>query len=104
MLWLFAYLMIGGAMLWACGMLLAGACLNLSRNGMFLSEGIAGIVYLLSGVVFPLRALPECPSLIVARPFLAYQIAEVLRLALQEPYWMTARPVSRASSAWMMFM
>src|SRR5436190_728107 len=41
-----------------------------------------------------LRALPEYPSLIVARPFQAYQIAEVLRLALQEPYWMTARPVS----------
>jgi ABC-2 type transport system permease protein len=26
---------------------------------MFLSEGVAGLVYLLSGVVFPLRALPE---------------------------------------------
>lgn len=57
--WLLAYLLIGGMMLWACGMLLAAACLNMSRNGMFLSEGIAGIVYLLSGVVFPLRALPE---------------------------------------------
>jgi ABC-2 type transport system permease protein len=58
-LWLVVYLMIGGAMLWACGMLLAGACLNMSRNGMFLSEGVAGLVYLLSGVVFPLRALPQ---------------------------------------------
>jgi ABC-2 type transport system permease protein len=57
--WLLAYLVIGGVMLWACGMLLAAACLNMSRNGMFLSEGIAGLVYLLSGVVFPLRALPE---------------------------------------------
>jgi ABC-2 type transport system permease protein len=57
--WLLAYLVIGSAMLWACGMLLAGACLNMSRNGMFLSDGIAGLVYLLSGVVFPLRALPE---------------------------------------------
>jgi len=57
--WLLAYMLIGGAMLWACGMLLAAACLNMSRNGMFLSEGVAGIVYLLSGVVFPLRALPE---------------------------------------------
>jgi ABC-2 type transport system permease protein len=57
--WLLAYMLIGSAMLWACGMLLAAACLNMSRNGMFLSEGIAGIVYLLSGVVFPLRALPE---------------------------------------------
>ncbi|MBA4186845.1 MAG: ABC transporter [Planctomycetaceae bacterium] len=57
--WLIAYLLIGSAMLWACGMILAGACLNMSRNGMFLSEGIAGVVYLLSGVVFPLKALPE---------------------------------------------
>lgn len=52
--WLLVYLAVGAAMLWACGMMLAAACLNLSRNGMFLSEGIAGLVYLLSGVVFPL--------------------------------------------------
>jgi ABC-2 type transport system permease protein len=57
--WLAVYLLIGALMLWACGMILAAACLNMSRNGMFLSEGIAGLVYLLSGVVFPLRALPE---------------------------------------------
>ena len=56
--WLLVYLLIGGVMLWACGMILAAACLNMSRNGMFLSEGIAGIAYLLSGVVFPLKALP----------------------------------------------
>src|ERR1051325_7057789 len=30
----------------------------MSRNGMFLSEGIAGIIYLLSGVIFPIGALP----------------------------------------------
>jgi ABC-2 type transport system permease protein len=58
-LWLLVYLIIGSAMLWACGMILAAACLNMSRNGMFLSEGIAGVVYLLSGVVFPLKVLPE---------------------------------------------
>lgn len=57
--WLLVYLLIGSVMLWACGMILAAACLNMSRNGMFLSEGVAGLVYLLSGVVFPLRALPE---------------------------------------------
>jgi len=57
--WLLMYLVIGSVMLWACGMILAAACLNMSRNGMFLSEGIAGIVYLLSGVVFPLSALPS---------------------------------------------
>lgn len=56
--WLFTYLFIGAALLWSCGMILAAACLNMSRNGMFLSEGVAGIMYLLSGVVFPLKALP----------------------------------------------
>jgi ABC-2 type transport system permease protein len=57
--WLAVYLGIGTVMLWACGMILAGAMLNLSRNGMFLSEGISGVVYLLSGVVFPIAVLPE---------------------------------------------
>jgi ABC-2 type transport system permease protein len=56
--WLLVFLLIGSVMLWACGMILAAACLNMSRNGMFLSEGISGIVYLLSGVVFPLAVLP----------------------------------------------
>ena len=57
-LWLAAFLLIGSAMLWSCGMLLASAVLNMHRNGMFLSEGIAGVVYLLSGVVFPISVLP----------------------------------------------
>lgn len=57
--WLALYLTIGLAMLWSCGMILAAACLNMSRHGMFLSEGIGGIVYLLSGVVFPLGVLPH---------------------------------------------
>lgn len=57
--WLLVYLVIGAVMLWACGMILAAACLNMSRNGMFLSEGIAGVVYLASGVVFPISVLPS---------------------------------------------
>ena len=72
--WLLVYLLIGAMMLWACGMLLAAACLNMSRNGMFLSEGIAGIVYLLSGVVSPLRALPEW--------------VQVISLSLPTTYWL----------------
>jgi ABC-2 type transport system permease protein len=72
--WLLVYLLIGSLMLWACGMILAAACLNMSRNGMFLSEGVAGLVYLLSGVVFPLRALPEW--------------AQSISLALPTTYWL----------------
>src|SRR5688572_2255680 len=56
--WLFVFLAVGFVMLWAAGMILASAVLNLSRNSMFLSEGLAGVVYFLSGVVFPLSILP----------------------------------------------
>jgi ABC-2 type transport system permease protein len=56
--WLLAYLGVGGVMLWSGGMILAAAMLNMTRSGMFLSEGVAGVVYLLSGVVFPLTVLP----------------------------------------------
>lgn len=75
--WLFVYLLIGAAMLWACGMLLAAACLNLSRNGMFLSEGIAGIVYLLSGVVFPLSVFKG-----------SMEWVQWLSMALPTTYWL----------------
>ncbi|MGL6076697.1 MAG: ABC transporter permease [Fimbriiglobus sp.] len=55
---LLVYLGLGAVLLWSCGMLLASAMLNMTRSGSFLSEGIAGVVYLLSGVVFPLSVLP----------------------------------------------
>jgi ABC-2 type transport system permease protein len=57
--WLIVFLTIGAAMLYAAGMILASAVFNMHRNGMFLSEGIAGVVYLLSGVIFPLSELPR---------------------------------------------
>jgi len=58
-IWLVLFLLVGGAMLYSAGMILAAAVLNMHRNGMFLSEGIAGVVYLLSGVIFPLSELPR---------------------------------------------
>lgn len=57
-LWLLIYLAIGAVLLWSCGMVLASAMLNLSRSGMFLSEGVAAVIYFLSGVVFPITVLP----------------------------------------------
>jgi ABC-2 type transport system permease protein len=56
--WLVFYLTAGAVMLPALGLLLAGIVLNMSRHGMFLSEGVAGTLYLLSGAVFPLDVLP----------------------------------------------
>lgn len=46
-------------MLYSAGMILASVVFNTHRSGMFLSEGIAGVVYLLSGVIFPLTELPR---------------------------------------------
>jgi ABC-2 type transport system permease protein len=56
--WLFVYLVTGMGMLVALGLILAGAVLNMARYGMFLSDGIAGALYLLSGAVFPIDVLP----------------------------------------------
>jgi ABC-2 type transport system permease protein len=57
--WLAVYVALGAVMLLALGLLLAGAVLNLARHAMFLSEGIAGCLYLLSGTVFPIGVLPD---------------------------------------------
>jgi ABC-2 type transport system permease protein len=71
---LLVYLTIGSVLLWSCGMLLASAMLNMTRSGSFLSEGIAGVVYLLSGVVFPLNVLPTG--------------LQALGMALPTTYWL----------------
>lgn len=57
--WLMVFMGLGVVILWSSGVLLAGVCLNLSRQGMFLSEGVAGLTYLLSGVLYPLSVLPH---------------------------------------------
>jgi ABC-2 type transport system permease protein len=95
--WLFVFLLIGTGMLWACGMILAGACLNLSRNGMFLSEGIGGVVYLLSGVVFPLAVLPGWLQ-VVSRSLPTTYWLEGMRRALMGPIPETA-PILRGPLA-----
>jgi ABC-2 type transport system permease protein len=56
--WLLLYLFSGAVLLVALGLLLAAAVLNMSRYGMFLSKGVAGDLYLLSGAIFPIDVLP----------------------------------------------
>lgn len=72
--WLIVFLAVGFVTLWAAGMILASAVLNLPRNSMFLSEGIGGVVYFLSGVVFPLSILPGW--------------LQVVSLGLPTTYWL----------------
>jgi ABC-2 type transport system permease protein len=56
--WLAFYLVVGMAMLLSVGMILGGVVLNMARHGYFLSEGVGSAMYLLSGAVFPITALP----------------------------------------------
>ncbi len=57
--WLANYLLCGTVLLTALGMILSSLMLMMSRQGMYLSEGIAGLLYLACGVVFPLSILPK---------------------------------------------
>jgi ABC-2 type transport system permease protein len=72
--WLLLYLISGTVLVVVLGLLLAAAVLNMARYGMFLSEGVAGVLYLLSGAIFPIDVLP--PWL---RP---------VSLALPPTYWL----------------
>lgn len=72
--WLAFYLLTGTVMLLALGMILAGVVLNMARHGMFLSEALAGAMYLTCGVVFPLGVLPSA--------------LQILGLALPPTYWL----------------
>lgn len=56
--WLLVYLATGLAMLVALGLILSAIVLQMARYGMFLSEAVAGVLYLLSGAVFPIPVLP----------------------------------------------
>jgi ABC-2 type transport system permease protein len=56
--WLLYFLTVGLVMIVALGLILAGMVLNMSRYGTFLSEGVAGMLYLLCGAVFPIDVLP----------------------------------------------
>jgi ABC-2 type transport system permease protein len=57
--WLGLFLVIGTLLQVALGLALAGAVLNLSRYGNFLSEGVTGVLFLLSGAAFPIDLLPS---------------------------------------------
>jgi ABC-2 type transport system permease protein len=72
--WLVFYAACGLVMLASLGLLLSGIVMNMSRYGMFLSEGISGALYLFCGAAFPINVLP--PWL---RP---------LSLALPPTYWL----------------
>jgi ABC-2 type transport system permease protein len=56
--WLIMYLLLGVPMSVAIGLILASAVLNMARHGMYLSESVAGVLYLLCGAVFPIEILP----------------------------------------------
>jgi len=97
--WLLTFLLIGAVMLWAGGMILAAAMLNMSRSGMFLSEGIAGLVYFLSGVVFPVTVLPSALQAVGMSLPTTYWL-EGMRRALTGPPPATSPLANSPLTAW----
>jgi ABC-2 type transport system permease protein len=57
--WLAFFVAVGIVMQIALGLILASAVLNMARYGAFLSEGVAGVLLLLSGAAFPIDRLPD---------------------------------------------
>jgi ABC-2 type transport system permease protein len=55
---LFPSFLVGLLALIFVGFLLAGTCLLLARHAWAISEGVAGVLYLVCGAVFPLDVLP----------------------------------------------
>jgi ABC-2 type transport system permease protein len=60
--------------------------LNLSRSSMFLSEGLGGIVYFLSGVIFPLSILPVWLQVVGAGLPTTYWLEGMRRAILNQRY------------------
>lgn len=74
--YLFAGLVVGLGGVVALGIILAGVCLITARHSWGISESVAGVFYLLCGVVFPLDVLPGW--------------AQVIGRALPPTYWIEA--------------
>ena len=53
-----ASLLVGLAGVVSLGIILAGICLVVPRHSWLMNEGVAGVVYLLCGAVFPVDVLP----------------------------------------------
>lgn len=77
----------------ALGIMLASLTLLTARHGFFMSEGTAGVFYLVSGAVFPIEILPN--------------FLQPLALGFPITYWleairrgMMAEPVSKIIAAW----
>ena len=93
--WLALYLVLGVVLLTALGMMLSALMLNMSRQASFLSEGVAGVMYLACGVIFPLTVLPSWMGAIGRGLPPTYWI-EGVRRSLLGP----AGPAKSALDAW----
>jgi ABC-2 type transport system permease protein len=74
-------LVLGLSALAFMGLLLSGAALVTARHGSFIGESVAGALYLLSGVVFPLDVLPPALQWVGKALPITYWL-EALRRAL----------------------
>jgi ABC-2 type transport system permease protein len=79
-----ASLIVGLVGVFSLGLILAGICLVVPRHSWLMNEGVAGIIYLLCGAVFPIDVLPKwLQPVSMSLPF-TYWLEAVRRATLGE--------------------
>jgi ABC-2 type transport system permease protein len=78
------------------GIVLAGASLVVARHSINMNEGLTGLLYLLSGAVFPIQLLPHwAQSISLALPF-GYWLELIRRIVTGRSF---SGPLARYSDA-----
>lgn len=70
------------------GIILAGAALIVARHSINMNEGLSGVLYLLSGAVFPIDVLPRWAQSISLLLPLTYWLELIRRMILGKPFAM----------------
>lgn len=97
--WLLAYAVLGAALLLSLGLILTALMLHLDRQAWFLSEGLAGVLYLLCGVVYPVGALPGWMQAVALALPPTYWLEGVRRSLLGTPAGLPPSPLDGWSHA-----
>jgi len=79
------------------GIILAGAALIVARHSINMNEGLSGVLYLLSGAVFPIDVLPRWAQSISLLLPLTYWLELLRRMILGKPFAARLAHVSNGS-------
>jgi ABC-2 type transport system permease protein len=79
------------------GIILAGAALIVARHSINMNEGLSGVLYLLSGAVFPIDVLPRWAQSISLLLPLTYWLELIRRMILGKPFAVRLAHVSNGN-------